>query len=77
MTTKFSFKTFDSERIGIVKKPFATIKVFCNSHVIKADFLIDSGADITIIPQQLGEKGLGFFWRKVRELLILVVLGVD
>lgn len=71
MTTKFSFKTFNTEHLGIIKKPFATIKVLCNSHAIKADFLIDSGADITIIPQQLGERGLGFFLEKGERIINL------
>lgn len=69
--TRFPFKSFDTEHLGIIKKPFGTMRITHNSCTIKGNFLIDSGADITIIPYQLGEKGLGFFLGKGEEVINL------
>ncbi|TES90303.1 MAG: hypothetical protein E3J87_10295 [Candidatus Cloacimonadota bacterium] len=57
---KFSFKSFETEHFGIVKRPFGTIKLISGNYSVRGEFLIDSGADITIVPKGFGETGLGF-----------------
>lgn len=69
--TNFPFKSFATEHLGVIKRPFGTVKLISGHNSIKAELLIDSGADITIIPQQLGEKGLGFSIRKREKVINL------
>lgn len=68
---KFPFKSFITEHLGILKRPFGTVRVISEHNSIKAEFLIDSGADISIIPHQMGEKGLGFSISKGEKIINL------
>lgn len=57
---EFPFKSFTSKDFGVIHKPFAKVRFIHKKHTMLIDTLIDSGADITIMPKSAGEIGLGF-----------------
>ncbi len=55
----FPFVEFFSENLGIVKRPFAKVKLITSDSEVILPMLIDSGADVSIISYERGLK-LGF-----------------
>ncbi|MBT9144050.1 MAG: O-phosphoserine sulfhydrylase [Dehalococcoidia bacterium] len=60
---EFPFKQVRTSVLGVVLRPIATVRLTGAKNSLTAEFLIDSGADITIIPREVGSF-LGF---KVKE----------
>jgi len=50
--------SFDYERfltpVGFVWVPIASVEVFHGNHGIELDFVVDSGADLTMVPLRIG-----------------------
>lgn len=57
--TSFPYRPIRIRRVGIHWRPFATALVSSNGKSIELDFLVDSGADFTVVPKSVGEQ-LGF-----------------
>jgi hypothetical protein len=60
---EFPFKQIRTSALGVILRPIATVRLTGPKNSLTAEFLIDSGADITIIPREVG-RFLGF---KVKE----------
>ena len=57
--TSFPYRPIRVRKVGIHWRPFATVIVASVHGVIELDFLVDSGADFTVLPKSVGEQ-LGF-----------------
>jgi len=57
--TSFPYRPIRIRRVGIHWRPFATAILSYRGESIELDFLVDSGADFTVIPKSVGEQ-LGF-----------------
>jgi len=58
----------------IVKQPNAVVKVFHEGNAVSLDMIIDSGADVTLIPKEIGED-LGFEIESEREIKTIAGIG--
>jgi hypothetical protein len=47
---RYKFRAFRTARLGIVYRPFIRVKLINGSYAIAKEFLVDAGADITLIP---------------------------
>ncbi len=56
---EFPYKQCISQNIGVIWKPYAMVRVITNERNYRCQMLIDSGADITLIPKKAGDY-LGF-----------------
>ncbi|PIU64420.1 MAG: hypothetical protein COS84_08460 [Armatimonadetes bacterium CG07_land_8_20_14_0_80_40_9] len=67
---EFSFEEFLTENLGIVLKPFALVILINGEKLQEVKMLIDSGADVTLIPKSRG-KDLGLKLSKQPEIKYL------
>jgi len=51
---QFNFRPFKTQRLGLVYRPFATVTLRHESHFVMDDFIVDAGADLTMIPLWIG-----------------------
>jgi len=51
---QFEFRPFLTSRLGLVHRPYATVTLRYESHSVVDEFLVDAGADITLIPKRIG-----------------------
>jgi len=54
MAIEFEFRPFWHPLFGEQYRPYATLQLSCAERSVWADFLIDSGADVTLIPYKVG-----------------------
>ena len=64
---EFPFKAIDTDQLGIIYRPVATVRVKGPKNEVLTEMLIDSGADISIIPFELGSY-LGFLIEKNEDI---------
>ncbi|MBU1262050.1 retropepsin-like domain-containing protein [bacterium] len=69
---KFPYKRYISQNIGVIWKPYATVRIIVGEKGYRCQMLIDSGADITLIPKRAGDY-LGFEMEKETILIIFKV----
>lgn len=59
MTITFPCTVYSHPQLGSIVLPYVTVILRAGTHEIAGEFLLDSGADITLIPRGIGEL-LGF-----------------
>lgn len=47
---EFPYKKYVSKEFGVIWKPYATVRIVSGERNYRCQMLIDSGADITLIP---------------------------
>ena len=57
--TSFPYRPIRIRRVGIHWRPFTTAILSYKDQLVELDFLVDSGADFTVVPKSVGEQ-LGF-----------------
>ena len=57
--TSFPYRPIRIRRVGIHRRPFTTAVLSYKDKLVELDFLVDSGADFTVVPKSVGEQ-LGF-----------------
>ena len=57
--TSFPYRPIRIRRVGIHWRPFTTAVLSYKDKLVELDFLVDSGADFTVVPKSVGEQ-LGF-----------------
>lgn len=57
--TSFPYHPIRIRKVGIHWRPFATAILSYKGNSVKLEFLVDSGADFTVVPKSVG-KQLGF-----------------
>jgi len=71
---QYQFRSFQTKRLGLVYRPFAEATLKHGSRSITKEFLVDAGADITLIPMWIG-KALQLPAPESGEMLSLGGLG--
>jgi hypothetical protein len=51
---QFKFRPFPSAKLGLIYRPFAAVTLKYGSNSVTDQFLVDAGADITLIPTRIG-----------------------
>lgn len=51
---QFKFRSFETQRLGRIYRPYAIVILKHESHFVMDDFIVDAGADITMIPRRIG-----------------------
>ena len=51
---QFKFRPFLTDRLGLIYRPYATVTLRYGSHSVVDQFLVDAGADMTMIPMRIG-----------------------
>lgn len=51
---EFTFDTFSSPSLGRIDKPFARVRFISRQRIFDVKLLIDSGADVTLLPRGIG-----------------------
>jgi len=52
---RYEFRAFQTARLGIVYRPFIRVKLQHGPYSISEEFLVDAGADVTLIPLRIGK----------------------
>ena len=68
--TIFPFLEFETENLGILKRPFALVHLAHSERIKSIPMLMDSGADVTVISHKIGLE-LGLELEKGEELVSL------
>ncbi len=51
---EFPFKAIETEHLGIIYRPVALVNLKGPENEVLTEMLVDSGADVSIIPFELG-----------------------
>jgi len=66
---RFKGKKINIPKVGILWIPTAKIELIANRKIYFCEMIVDSGADITLIPRSLGEfLGFSFTGEKIQEI---------
>lgn len=57
--TEFPYREEPSQDFGVIWKPYVTVRISFGEKTFRCEMLLDSGADITLIPKRVGDY-LGF-----------------